>query len=281
MQTAGLAGCAAATFLLFGACSGIAIQPSCPEELQVGEQGFVFANEENTGKVATYKWEVFPAGTGNFENAAAPDTTFRSTEVGTSTLRLTASDGLFMVQSECRTRVVAVAAPSVTLEADRRDVGVGDQVTLTCSGSDDAAIFSIEQVAGEPVDLTATGEGVVTFSPSDADTLVFECVGDADDGTQSDPVSITINVSAVADTGEDTPPDTGGDSGDAGAPLPDESPAPTDESVPTDGDVANAGGDTGDTTDGQVDVSPPDTASDNEGRPDAGRPSRGGGRGGR
>jgi len=150
MQSAGLPGCAVATLLLFGGCSGISIQPSCPEELQVGDQGFVFANEENTGKVATYKWEVFPAGTGTFDNAAAPDTTFKSTEVGTSTLRLTASDGLFMVQSECRTRIVAVALPSVTLEADHPDVIVGDAVTLTCSGAGDAAIYSIEQVAVQP-----------------------------------------------------------------------------------------------------------------------------------
>ena len=114
-----------------------------------------------------------------------------------------------------------------------------------------------------------------------ADTLVFECVGDADGATPSDPVSITISVTDAADTGEDTPPVTEGGSGDAGAPVPDESPAPTDEPVPTDGDAADAGGDTGDTTDAPGEASPPGTEDDNGGRPDTGRSPRGGGRGGR
>ena len=94
-----------------GGCMRIWIEPSCPASLPVGESGPVKANEQNPGAVPTYRWEVFPAEAGTFENPTDADTTFQSQSEGEAILQLTASDGLFQVVAQCRTTI----EPAVTV----------------------------------------------------------------------------------------------------------------------------------------------------------------------
>jgi len=196
----------AAACLLIGACSGISIEPACPEELRVGESGPVFANAENEGAIATYKWEVFPAGAGTFADATVADTMLTAVKKGAVVVRLTASDGLFMVVSECSTLILAPVDVSVSLEASGTTVEAGEAVTLTCTstGDSEAVTRAIEQVSGDVVALSDVSEGVVTFTPAAAGTLGFLCVGEDADGQESDPASLTITVT-------DTPPGNNND----------------------------------------------------------------------
>ena len=92
-------------------CSRIAVAPSCPAELTIGQSGPIDAHESQAGAIPTYQWEAIPPEAGAFDAAAAASTRFLALQAGAVTLRLTASDGLFQVVDECRITVIAVAAP--------------------------------------------------------------------------------------------------------------------------------------------------------------------------
>ncbi|MCG3131320.1 MAG: hypothetical protein FLDDKLPJ_02110 [Phycisphaerae bacterium] len=94
----------AACLAAAGGCyEAISIQPSCPAELAVGESGSLQSGARNAGQIATFLWEVFPAEAGRIADPTDADTTFTAVQPGTATLRLTASDGLFQVISQCET----------------------------------------------------------------------------------------------------------------------------------------------------------------------------------
>mgnify|MGYP001559650118 CR=1 FL=1 len=97
-------------FALTG-CTGISIAPSCPNELQVGESAPVLANEINPGEIATYFWEVIPPQLGQVTDPTKPSTMFKATSEGEAVIRLTASDGLYQVISQCQTRVAGTLPP--------------------------------------------------------------------------------------------------------------------------------------------------------------------------
>src|SRR3990172_4818609 len=97
--------------LAIGGCTGISIAPSCPNELQVGESAPVLANEFNPGAIAKYVWEVLPPQIGRVIDPTKPSTMFEATSEGEAVIRLTASDGLYQVISQCQTRVAGTLPP--------------------------------------------------------------------------------------------------------------------------------------------------------------------------
>ncbi len=195
-------------------CAAISIEPSCPNELEVGGSGPVRANQENPGSIPSYLWEVFPSDAGSFGNSAAPDTTFHAEREVDVVIRLTASDGLFQVISGCSTRIVSSAAPVVTLEAIPNPAVVGNDVMLTCAsvGETQAALLTVTQVEGADVTLTDLIPGVVTFKAEQAGDFTFQCVGESAGGTQSEPASVTVGVDPATD---DTSDDSDGGDDDA------------------------------------------------------------------
>ena len=190
---------AGACFCLVAQCTSIAVSPTCPAELQVGESGEVAANEVNPGGVPLYLWEVFPSDAGTFANREAPDTTFQATEEGTVTIRLTAADGIYQVQASCTTIISGAAPLAVTLSAVPQQPTVGQSVTLTCRsiGEIPATTFTIEQIEGPRIVLRPLSEGVVSLTPVIAGAPRFSCVGVADDGMESAPTSLTLNVAPL------------------------------------------------------------------------------------
>ena len=94
-----------------GGCTGISIAPSCPNELKAGESAPLLANEINPGAIAKYLWEVVPPQVGRVTDPTKPSTTFEAVVEGDAVIRLTASDGLYQVISQCQTRVAGVAQP--------------------------------------------------------------------------------------------------------------------------------------------------------------------------
>ncbi|MCH8243760.1 MAG: VCBS repeat-containing protein, partial [Planctomycetes bacterium] len=112
---------------LCAGCTSISIQPSCPNELAVGESGRVAANELNPGEIAIYLWQVFPSDAGTFADPGQPTTTFQAAKTGEVLIRLTASDGLYQVISSCVTSIVEPTGVAVSLTADVTEAaGVGD-----------------------------------------------------------------------------------------------------------------------------------------------------------
>ncbi len=193
-------------------CSGISVGPACPAELDVGESGPVAANEIEPGHIPTYLWEVFPPGSGTFVDPSAPSTTFQALLEGEALIRLTASDGLYQVVSECRTQVSGSLELIVSLEASPNPVSVGGTVTLTCisSGVIEATILSILQVDGLVVELIDDLEGVATFEADQPGNRIFQCTGEDENGVLSHSILATVYV--------DLSPDGTGNANDNTAP---------------------------------------------------------------
>lgn len=209
--TARLSGMCTVTLCILTGCSGISIAPSCPAELEVGQSGTVWANEEDPGAVPTYLWETLPSDAGTFADPAAPVTSFQALKEGEVTIRLTATDGLFQAVSQCQTSVIAGAIAAVSLEVDPDPVVVEGAGILSCSsvGDAEAVTFTLEQLDGTPVTLTQLAEGVALFTPAEVGELTFRCVGTTEDGRVSEPSDLTVTVAA--------PPDgSDGDNGDDG-----------------------------------------------------------------
>ncbi len=199
--------CGVAGFLLASGCTRISVAPTCPSALGVGESGSVDSNEMTPGSIATYAWEVFPSTAGTFADAARASTTFEADAPGSVILQVTASDGLFVVTGQCRTRIGAVAVV-VELSAQPASVVEGDPVTLTCAsvGDTEAVTFRFEQTGGTTVLLASTSPGVATATTTVAGDLTFQCVGVGAGGSESAPSTVTISVG-------DAPTDSGGGRG--------------------------------------------------------------------
>lgn len=182
---------------LAGCKEPISIQPSCPATLAVGESDQLFAQAQNAGAIAAFRWEVIPPQAGEIDNPEATDPIFTAREEGLTFLRLTASDGLFQVVSECSTQITAADKVLILFEADPATAGFGDPVTLTCkdAGGVEIVDFAVTQTDGTEVDLTPAEEGVFEFdAPQTAGPLAFECVASDADGNESDPASVTVTV---------------------------------------------------------------------------------------
>lgn len=212
--------------LALGGCSPISIAPVCPNSLRAGESGPVVANVQNPKAIASYQWEVLPPEAGSFDDPSAPNTRFTPSIEGDVVLRLTASDGLFQVISQCVTSVSGAVGASVGLRAEPAAAVVGDVVTLTCSstGTFDVAVFAITQTQGADVVLTQESPSVATFIASAIGDLTFGCVGETGGGVQTDPDTVTVTVSEVppdSNPPEDGTSGTGSDgTGDGGTGLP-------------------------------------------------------------
>jgi len=177
-------------------CTAISIQPTCPSELAVGESGSVAANENDPGAIPTYLWEVLPSGAGTFANATSPTTSFTALQTGSAVIRLTASDGLFQVISQCTTLVSGPSPVAVSLTASVNPTVVDQTVTLTCSstGVTAATTFVIEQISGPSISLIQNDNGMVTLTPAITGSPQFQCIGSSDDGQDSDPAMLTLTV---------------------------------------------------------------------------------------
>lgn len=186
-------------------CTSISIEPSCPNALRVGESGSVAAHEENPGEIAQYVWEVLPSDAGTIEDPDQPQTTFTALKEGTVVLRLTASDGIYRVQSQCTTLITAVTL-TVSLEAAPDAAEVGQTVLLTCTslGPTEATELIITQTGGDPVELTDFLPGVAVFAPEQAGELSFECVGADTAGVTGLPVSVSVPIAEADDDDQDT-----------------------------------------------------------------------------
>jgi len=188
---------AAATVVLLAVagCIRISVDPTCPEELAIGQSGPVAANETNPGAIATYFWEVSPSQAGTFADPELPSTTFEALAAGNAVIRLTASDGLFMDVAECRT-LIKPPALVVSLTAVPAAPVVGETVTLTCTvaGEPQTATYEIEQQEGEAVDLTPVSDGVVSFSADAVGEAIFACVGVDENGGRSAPAVVTVSI---------------------------------------------------------------------------------------
>lgn len=192
--------------LAVGSCTAISIEPACPNELRVGESGPVRSNVRNPGAAASYMWEVFPADAGVFANENAADTTFEAQQAGEAIIRLTASDGLYQVVSQCSTLVAGTVGVGVGVEVGPDPAVVGEPASLTCTsiGTVEATLFAIVLLEGGPLDLNIDEPGIATFTPTQIGDLTFRCVGGSDDGRQSEPAFITVAVvTAPVDNGID------------------------------------------------------------------------------
>lgn len=199
---------AASIAATLSSCTGISIAPSCPNALEVGESGVVAANEINPGAIARYEWTAIPIDRGNFDDATLPITRFNAVSDGEVTIRLTASDGLYQVISQCRITVgdagdppdppTMTDPPVVSLLVSPSTTTVGTEVLLTCtsSGATPAAEVFIDQTGGPAVEVFDIIPGVSSFDTTEEGTFTFQCVGVAADGTQSAPSTGSVEVSA-------------------------------------------------------------------------------------
>jgi hypothetical protein len=180
----------------------------------VGETGSLEANEEDTGAVPWYAWEVFPGDAGTIGDATLPSTTFQASKTGNATFRLTAGDGLWQVISECETEIITFASIVVTLSASTTGVTAGETVTLTCSTGRvvTEGTRTIDQIDGPEVTLTQTAEGVVTFTPDEGGEYTFECVAASADGEQV--VSNLLAVTVAGSSDDQDNDNSGGDTDD-------------------------------------------------------------------
>lgn len=195
----------ALTICGLGGCTSISIDPSCPSELEVGESGMVWANEQNPGEIPTYLWEAVPSEAGTFGDSSAPSTKFKALKTGEVVIRLTASDRLYQVISECRMTVIEPVDVAVSLVVKPDPAVVGDEAALLCTsvGESEAVTFVLEQVDGSPVTLSSLLEGVATFIPGEVGDLTFSCVGETESGVQSEPSVVTVSVIAASDEGDE------------------------------------------------------------------------------
>ena len=202
---------------LCAGCTSISIQPSCPNELVVGESGRVDANELNPGAIATYLWQVFPPDAGSFDNSDRPTTTFQAAKTGEVLIRLTASDGLYQVVSSCVTSIVEPTGVAVSLTADVTEAAVDEPVGLTCTsiGPSFALGVTIVQVGGTAGTLTEVLVGTSEFLASEAGEATFSCTGIDINGELSAPATVTVTITTGTDGGNanDNTNDNGGGGG--------------------------------------------------------------------
>lgn len=172
-------------------------QPLVPTTLSSGETGDLIANETTPGAIATYLWEAFPPASVQITDPAMNSTTFQATAEGEVTFRLTANDGLFVVQGTCKTLIGTPAVSvAVTLVANPQSFPEGDSTLLTCtsSGSSPVVSFVVDQLDGPLADLTTVAPGVAVAVIGTTGDAVFRCLGTDADGNRSDPALVTVSV---------------------------------------------------------------------------------------
>lgn len=179
--------------LALAGCTGISIAPTCPNEMAVGESVTITGSVVNPGAIPMYAWTVDPPNAGSFQPDSEPVTTFTAGRAGDATIQLTASDGVFQVQSECVTRITA-APLMVTLRASPASPVTGDAVVLTCESTATVDTFTITQTSGPTVNLTELADGQSRFDATTRGDLGFQCVGSVTGGQTSDPVTLTVTV---------------------------------------------------------------------------------------
>ena len=196
---------------LCAGCTSISIQPSCPNELTVGESGRVAANELTPGAIATYLWQVFPADAGTFDDPTLPTTTFQAANTGEVLIRLTASDGLYQVISSCVTSIVEPADVAVSLIANVTEAAVDEPITLTCTsiGASVAIDLFIVRVSGAAGTLTEVLAGTGEFRATESGVATFSCTGTDTNGEQSSPATVTVTISAGTNGGNANANDNG------------------------------------------------------------------------
>ena len=200
----GLTLCCASLLCLQPGCTSISIEPSCPTELRVGESGPVEANEQNPGGIPAYRWEVLPPQAGTFTNPSAPNATFQALQEGDLVVRLTASDGLYQVVSECRVVVAGTIDIAVSLSASPNPVLVGETVTLQCTSVGAETVSpSIVQTDGPMVELNPVSEGEATFTAGEEGELEFRCIGEGPGEIPSAPSFVTVEVEELPGNGND------------------------------------------------------------------------------
>lgn len=212
--TSRLAGLWMPILCILSGCTSISIEPSCPDELEVGQSATVMANEQNPGEIPTYAWEAFPADAGTFDDSSAPNTSFLAQKEGEVILKLTASDGLYQMIAKCRTTVVPSVDVAVSLQVDPDPAVLGESAILFCSsvGETEAVTLTLEQVDGPTVPLSPLAEGVATFTPEEVGELAFSCVGATEEDRQSEPSVVTVSVIASPNgNGNDNVNDNGAD----------------------------------------------------------------------
>lgn len=196
-------------------CWSISITPQCPAALDIGESGVVRAQATNTGPFPIYSWEVVPASAGTLGDSSLPVTQFSASEPGHVILRLTASDGMFQVISECGTRIIGT--PQVVLTASVEQASTGDTITLTCTdtGSIESLAKHVSQTDGPMVTLSAVSEGIASFTPTTGGSRTFACVGEGPSGDLSDASTVTVTVTADASGADDNVNDNQDDNTDS------------------------------------------------------------------
>lgn len=195
--------------LLSLCCTRIDVAPTCPADLNVGEEGAVAANPIMPGAVPTYTWEVIPAQAGEFDDPTAPNTTFRALQEGEAIIQLTASDSLFGAIGECRTTIGSGRQRvAVSLVVDPLHPTADSPARLVCTstGATSVATFEIEQTTGQTVTLTQTTDGVFLFTPNAEGELTFQCVGLSASGVTSAAARLSITVTAAPDDDSGRPP---------------------------------------------------------------------------
>lgn len=209
-SVAALRACALLILMAASGCTGISVAPSCPNELEIGTSGVVSANVIDPGAVPVYQWEAIPADAGTFVDGNMPIARFTAAKAGDVTIQLTASDGLFQVQSFCTITVIDGSTPpppasgiAVSLSANPAAPTTGQPVTITCrsTGSAPAIAFDLQRVAGLDVSLTALGSSSVVFTPAEAGSVTFQCVGRAADNTEGNPATLTLTIAEPAGGG--------------------------------------------------------------------------------
>jgi hypothetical protein len=186
---------ASLALVLCAACTRISVNPDCPEDLEVSDVVELHANAVNEGGIATFTWTVTPSTAGDFSDPDRPDTDFEALQAGTATIRLQASDGLFVDGAECRIQIGA-GGVAVQLTFSPPTPETGDTVTLTCTSIGGVPVdeFTLEQDEGPTATLTPVSDGVATFSPTETGQYSFSCVGLDAEGVPSQPDSVDINV---------------------------------------------------------------------------------------
>lgn len=90
-----------------GCFQPIGVDPTCPEQMTVGETEPLVSNVTSPGFIATFQWTADPETAGTFEDANLPDTDFTAMEAGTVRLQLAAGDGLYFASDFCDVEILA------------------------------------------------------------------------------------------------------------------------------------------------------------------------------
>lgn len=177
-------------------CTRISVDPTCPEELAVGEAGTVAANARDAGAAPDYLWEVFPETAGTFADATRPTTTFTPDLAGDAIIRLTASDQLFQVVTQCVTHVADVAVTLAPTCPGLLNVGQSGPVQANEQNATDTTVFTWEVSPADAGTFTDPNSADTRFEPTQAGEAVLQIT--AVEGSSEVVAECATTVQAVA-----------------------------------------------------------------------------------